>query len=183
MISRPPNTAYRLRAGGTTKAQLLRQLDDAGVKRNALAEKLFDDERFIVTENLAFNEVFFISPSDLGFSEGATFSQVVTEAGKRGLALCPLDFAVHLRLQFIDQSEGAIGQIQTKHKAPPGSITVASAIPANEEAPWGFYLRRIEGVLWLRGYTSSLDHLHSPQDVFLFVVNSNAEIATLTSGE
>jgi hypothetical protein len=32
----------------------------------------------------------------------------------------------------------------------------------------GFYLRRIQGVLWLRGYRSALEHIWSADDRFVF---------------
>jgi len=46
---------------------------------------------------------------------------------------------------------------------------VASApLAQDDETPKGFYLRRIEGVLWLRGYRSWPGHIWSPQDMFVF---------------
>jgi hypothetical protein len=38
----------------------------------------------------------------------------------------------------------------------------------DESIPKGFYLRRIEGILWLRGYRSGPEHLYSPEDRFVF---------------
>ena len=45
------------------------------------------------------------------------------------------------------------------------------SVPLDEgyETPRGFYLRRIDGVLWLRGYRADAAHLWSPEDVFVFV--------------
>ena len=37
-----------------------------------------------------------------------------------------------------------------------------------DETPKGFYLRRIDGVPWLRGYWSWPGHLWSPEDRRLF---------------
>ena len=34
--------------------------------------------------------------------------------------------------------------------------------------PRSLYLRKVEGVLWLRGYVCSEDHRWSPDDVFAF---------------
>jgi hypothetical protein len=83
--------------------------------------------------------------------------------------LCPLELGPHLRLQFTDQPEGSLGQPVSQNCAPPGSLTVASApLAQDDETPKGFYLRRIEGVLWLRGYRSWPGHIWSPQDMFVF---------------
>jgi hypothetical protein len=38
----------------------------------------------------------------------------------------------------------------------------------SEETPKGFYLRRNDGVLWLRGYWSHAGHLWSPEDLLVF---------------
>ena len=52
----------------------------------------------------------------------------------------------------------------------PERVTVASApLCDDEEVPKGFYLRRIEGVLWLRGYQSWSGHVWSGEDTFVFV--------------
>ena len=86
-----------------------------------------------------------------------------------GLSLCPLELAPHLRLQYLDQPEGYSGHPPSQHRAPPGSITVASAqLSEDDDLPKGFYLRRIEGVLWLRGYRCGAEHIWSPEDHFVF---------------
>ena len=86
-----------------------------------------------------------------------------------GLGLCPLELAPRLRLLLLDQAEGAAGQPLTRNCAPHGAITVASApLDDDEDVPRGFYLRRIEGTLWLRGYRSWDGHLWSPGDILAF---------------
>jgi hypothetical protein len=72
-------------------------------------------------------------------------------------------------LQYLDQPEGSIGHPPSQHRAPPGSLTVASReFDVDENVPKGFYLRRVEGVLWLRGYCSGPDHMWSGTDRFVF---------------
>lgn len=111
-----------------------------------------------------------VTVAELGLSDGGTFDAIVARAAERGLQLCPLELAPHLRLALLDQPEGAIGRPVTEHRAPPGSLTVASAPLCDDEAvPKGFYLRRIEGVLWLRGYQSWSGHVWNSDDVFVFV--------------
>ena len=51
-------------------------------------------------------------------------------------------------------------------QAPPGAITVASLpISEQDDDPTGFYLRRIDGVLWLR---SCAGHVWKADDEFVF---------------
>ena len=100
-------------------------------------------------------EIATVSVAELGFGEGATYGQLIARALESGLAECPLELGPHLRLQFLDQPEGAAGLPATHGRAPPGAITVASSpLDERDETPKGFYLRRIDGVLWLRGYWS-----------------------------
>jgi hypothetical protein len=83
--------------------------------------------------------------------------------------LCPLELGPHPRLQFLDQPEGHLGHPSSKHRAPHGSITVASRpLTEDYETPKGFYLRRIDGVLWLRGYCSAPDDIWNPEDRLVF---------------
>ncbi len=159
-----------LRIGGLDKAELLAALQAAGVRLNPLAEALFADDRFTTSRESALVEMEQVTAAELGLAGGGTFDAIVARAAERGLRLCPLELAPHLRLAMRDQPEGAIGQPVTEHRAPPGSLTVASApLCDDEEVPKGFYLRRIEGVLWLRGYQSWSGHVWSGEDVFVFV--------------
>jgi hypothetical protein len=115
------------------------------------------------------------SVSALGFPDGATFAPIVERAAAQGLSLCPLELGPHLRLQRVDQEEGFVGQPASRHRAPPGSLTLASApLADDEETPKGFYLRRIEGVLWLRGYRSWPGHHWSPEDMLVFTRRGDA---------
>ncbi|MBL8516712.1 MAG: hypothetical protein JNM76_07055 [Betaproteobacteria bacterium] len=52
---------------------------------------------------------------------------------------------------------------------PSGSLTVISPPPAEDDAvPKGFYLRKIKGVPWLRGYVSDATHVWQPDDHLVF---------------
>jgi hypothetical protein len=74
-------------------------------------------------------------------------------------------------MQFLDQPEGVDALPLTGRRAPRGSITVASLpLDDSDETPKGFYLRCMDGVLWLRGYWSSPGHMWSPEDVLVFSV-------------
>lgn len=172
------SSALRTRAvaiGGVPKLTLLSRLQAAGVQLNEAAHTLFADSRFTAQSARSLVRTVEVTPNDLGFPDGATYQELVERAAGRGLSLCPLELGPHLRLQFTDQPEGFIGHPASRHRAPPGSITVASALLANdEETPGGFYLRRIEGALWLRGYRSWPGHIWSSQDVLVFSLSIHA---------
>ena len=156
--------------GGVPKEELLSKLQVAGVLLNEAAEVLFADPRFTTSSVSSPVETVQVSVAALGFQDGATFVGVVERAATNGLLPCPLELGPHLRLHFTDQPEGSLGQPASQHCAPPGSVTLASEpLSERDETPKGFYLRRIEGTLWLRGYRSWPGHNWSPQDVFVFV--------------
>ena len=159
--------------GGASKAELLARLQAARVQLNPIAHALFADDRFTTIAGALVLEVVLVTVGRLGLGAGATFGQVVKCAAAVGLSLCPLELGPHLRLQFTDQTEGSMGQPASQHCAPAGAVTVASApLCDDDEAPRGFYLRRIEGALWLRGYRSWSGHVWSPADVFVFAVDA-----------
>jgi len=157
------------------KAELLSSLREAGVELNEAGQALFADNRFTISPVSSVIQVAQVSVASLGYPQGATFDQIIERATGLGLSLCPLELGPHLRLQLIDQPEGSVGQPPSKHRAPPGSITVASApLAEDDETPKGFYLRRIDGVLWLRGYWSWPGHVSSPEDILAFSLPNNA---------
>ncbi len=158
-----------VRIGGVPKQALRSRLQQAGVRFNESAERLFADDRFVTSSDDALLEVCEVSAGELGLCDGATFTAIVERAASNGLAMCPLELGPHLRLQLTDQPEGFIDKSPTTHCAPPGSLTVASApLVDDDETLKGFYVRRIDGVLWLRGFRASPDHVYSADDVFVF---------------
>jgi hypothetical protein len=158
-----------VRVGGMDKRELLQALRDQKVQLNQAGEALFEDRRFTTLRQKKVIEIACLSVADLGFVEGATYQQLTARALESGLVECPLELGPYLRLQLLDQPEGSAGVPATKHRAPPGSITIASSpLDDCEETPKGFYLRRIDAVLWLRGYWSWPGHIWSPEDVLVF---------------
>ena len=151
------------------KLELMEALRAHHVQLNQAAEILFEDGRFVPMREGMVIEIAFVSVGDLGFQDGATYEQLNKRAREIGLAESPLDLGPHLRLQFLHQPEVPGGSLASQHRAPPGSITVASApLDESEETPKGFYLRRVDGALWLRGYRAPAEHVWSPEDVFVF---------------
>ena len=163
------NVPQHVRVGGHGKSELREALRQQHVQLNPAAEALFGDDRFTTLAYETTIEIECQSVGELGFNGGAPYDHLIAVARHHGLVECPLELGPHLRLQFSNQPEGATGFPSTKHRAPPGSITVASSpLDQSDETPKGFYLRRVEGVLWLRGYWCSSNNLWRPEDVLIF---------------
>lgn len=166
----PPPRTSRIHVGGVPRDALRQALRDAGVQLNEAGEALFADARFTTLAERHPVEIVEVTVAELGFPDGATYDALVERAAERGLVECPLELGPHLRLQRMDQPEG-VGA-PTPSSAPPGSLTIASrALDASEETPRGFYLRRVDGTAWLRGYRSWPGHSWSPADVLVFAVS------------
>ena len=145
------------------------ELEEAGIKLNPAAEELFADSRFTTAAVPTVLECVELSIADLGHPDGTVIESACRSAVAIGLQACPIEVGPCLRLKYRDQPEGAEGHPPSQHCAPPGSLTVVSPAPAGEcSAPRGFYLRRIHGSLWLRGYRSDDRHVWSPEDRLLF---------------
>ena len=171
----PEESTHLVRIGGMPKEGLLSRLLLAGVRLNPMAEILFADRRFTVAARSVEVQVRVCSVRGLGLRDGGTFEQAIESAHRNGLRLCPLELGPHFRLQYVGQPEGAEAQPVRKNQAPAGSITVASApLDERDETPKGFYLRRINGTLWLRGYRSWSGHIWSPYDLLALVRAENA---------
>ena len=160
-----------MRIGGVGRLALLVEIQKNRIELNPAGLELFADDRFATAEATSTLETVEITVASLGFARGATIASICERAAQLALCPCPLELGPHLRLQYLDQPEGHLGHPPSRHRAPPGSLTIASApIAEDDDIPKGFYLRRIDGVLWLRGYRSGPDHVWSPVDHFVFAV-------------
>lgn len=158
--------------GGHTKGELIEKLQQSSILINEFGERLLADDKFATSKTKYIVQTVELTVGNLGFPEGATTSLIFKRAIEFGLELCPIELGPYLRLQYLDQPEGYSGNPLPKHQAPTGSITIASEVLSeDDDFPKGFYLRRINDVLWLRGYLA--DHLHvwNPEDHFIFCQN------------
>ena len=91
-----------------------------------------------------------------------------------GLALCPPQLDPHFRLHDREQPAGDWERPVRQHQAPSGSITIATIPIASvlltpaDALPKGFYVRRIQGELWLCGYRAGPGHVWAADDPLLF---------------
>ncbi len=155
--------------GGLTKSQLIMKFQEYSILLNEYGERLLADDKFKTSDTKYRLQTVELTVGDLGFFEGATTPQIFKRAIELGLELCPLELGPYLRLEYLDQPEVYSGNPKQRHQAPSGSITIASEVlTEDDDFPKGFYLRRMNGELWLRGYRA--DHLHvwNPGDHFIF---------------
>ena len=165
-----PTITRTVTVGGLTKSELMEELQRNAISMNESGERLFASDQFTTSETRYSVTTVELTVRDLGFPRGATIAEIYARAGALGLGLCPLELGPHLRLQYLDQPEGYWGQPVRQHQAPSGSITIASEkLTEDDDFPKGFYLRRIKGELWLRGYRSGPQHVWEPDDHFIFV--------------
>jgi hypothetical protein len=170
-----PHVVRSVRIGGMNRLELLAELQRNNVELNQSGLELFTNNKFTTSEVTSILETVEITVANLGFPQGAMIDRVCERAVQLGMSLCPLELGPHLRLQYRDQPEGHVGHPPSQHRAPPGSLTIASPqITEDDDVPKGFYLRRIDGVLWLRGYRSGPEHIWSREDHFIFTVSPNA---------
>lgn len=165
--SMPPR---QVTLGGLDRAGLRAALEVVGVRFNALALRLFDSPLFKTSPQPYMVETVMLRVRDLGFADGARMPVLMEAARRRGLQPCALELGPHLRLQFRHQVQAPSTADMAPGRAPPGSLTVLSRpLQPDHDFPKGFYLRRFDGELWLRGYRSDDEHLWAPDDQLLFL--------------
>lgn len=140
-----------LTVGGVSKEELRARLAAASVSLNEYAESLFASPEFGVSEQPRHLGLVAVSLHDLGLTAGGSLPVIFERAASLGYGLCPLEAAPHLRLAPVRQTAGSY-------------LTVASARPrpTDPDFPAGFYLRRLEDGLWLRGYRTDGDWIWPP---------------------
>lgn len=165
-----PNSFIKTRVveiGGLNKSQLIKKLRVHAVFLNELGEKILMDEHFTTSHIKYSLETIELTVGELGLFKGDTLSGIFNKASELGLKLCPLEIAPYLRLNYLDQPKS---KECPKFQAPRGAITIASdIIKEDSDFPKGFYLRNINGELWLRGYIASDDYIWDPKDCFVFI--------------
>lgn len=152
--------------GGITKDELIQLLKDNIIIMNPSGERLLNSELFKVTKEKTQISLTEISLIELGLKNGARFLEIVEAAEKMGLSMCPVDVAPFLRLEYSQENSHGM---EKKYKTPEGAVTVMSKI-LDEDIyfPKGFYLRKIDGELWLRGYICDYEHVFDAHETFIF---------------
>jgi len=165
-----PTITRTVNVGALTKVELIQELKKNSISMNEYAERLFASDYFTTSNTQYPVTTVELTVHNLGFPQGATISEIYARAEELGLGLCPLELGPFLRLQYLDQPEGHLEKPVRQHQAPYGSVTIASEeLTEDDNFPKGFYLRCIEGRLWLRGYISDHQHIWQSDDHFIFL--------------
>jgi len=144
--------------GGLSRGELKNRLREKSIFTNKYAEMLLSDSSFTTSSAIARLNVITVSTEQMGLVKGGTTENVFSTALELGFHLCPVELAVHLRLQYYDEYEDSY-------------LTVASKkLREANDYPAGFYLKRQNTNLWLRGYRASHDYEWSPESRFVFIV-------------
>lgn len=162
ILAREKASVRKVKYGGLSKEDLLKRLIAENIHLNEYAVALWKSDAFVVSPREEIAEIVELSVHDLEFTDGATFEEIFCRIKQLGLYLCPLEIGPYLRLSYMDQEE----EVETgKNKAPKGSITIFSKLEKtqDEEFPKGFYIRKIDGKLWLRGYICPIDYIWAPE--------------------
>lgn len=160
--------SFTFTVGGISFADLKSQLKQNNVGFNPSAEKLFSDDRLIISPKAHPVTVKILTVADLNLNVPATLPNIFQAAQQQGLQLCSLETAIALRLFWLDQPESSDSEMH-RHKAPDFSVTVASpVISESPEQPKGFYLRNVNQQLWLRGYICDDTFIWNQNDKFAF---------------
>lgn len=157
--------------GGNSKQQLFQELEQQSILLNDFAKTLFDSDLFVISREKYNLNVVELKVVELGFPHGAKMKEIINKAKAFRLSLCPLELGPYLRLAYHEQPEGNNSSNAKLNQAPEGSVTVISKpLLDNDDFPKGFYLRKIDGFLWLRGYIADDEHVWNPSDRLIFVM-------------
>lgn len=141
-----------LTRGRQPLCDLVAALRRSGVRFNAYAEQLLGGGRVEVAPEPIPVRLEVHSVGALGWAEGATLDQVLRDVADQGLAPCPLEVALLLRLAWLERPVSP-------------RITVASArVHPDEAVPRGFYLRDDADGCWLRAFVASDDWVQGPEE-------------------
>ena len=89
----------------------------------------------------------------LGLARGASLDELLRHIKGTRFAPCPPDTGYFLRLAWTDQPKSRNAVLTGTHSAPDQAATVLSETLERDDAfPKGLYLRKVDGILWLRGY-------------------------------
>lgn len=150
-------------------SELRRHLRQAGVRLNHYAESFLDDSfANLHLEGSPVVSVVEASVEEIGLLDGGTIKEVEAAAKSRGLHSCPPLTAPLLRIQINHQANSSNSVL--KHgRAPDDSLHVLSPSFGDESSLHrGFYLRTVDNVPWLRGFTCDHLHIFGPGDRWVF---------------
>lgn len=144
--------------GNLSKDELLQRLKDSDIQFNKYANMLFSHSQFIPPLELKKFKLIKTSLHKLGLEDSCSFEEFTNRILIKGFKFCPLYLAAFLRLEYLDQPEGPY-------------LTIASEMPESDMSyPNGFYIRKNDGILWLRGYQADSFEGWPEDNEFIFAL-------------
>lgn len=141
--------------GGVSLARLCQQLEEQQIHLNAYANQLLRHPHLSLSADKQRTTCVIVSLKELGLTQGGSLTEIFAAAPSYGLTDCTLEMALHFRLSY-HQLANSTG-LKSQGKAPAAAITIASMpLEKTDDFPKGFYVRRIDGCDWLRGYTLAM---------------------------
>ena len=163
----------QLRPAGFPKEDLSKRLTEENIHINRHAEAYFAHPGFSTEQPEALS-IAIASLTELGFEDGATLEEIADAIPGKGLAPCPVNAGLFLRLAWKDQDRSRNSILSGTHSAPDGAVTVFSEILEKDDSfPKGLYLRNVDGELWLRGYACDAEYRFPGGALFAFVRESS----------
>ena len=153
--------------GGLDLVHLYQELKENNIYLNDYARRVLDNPRLILSPEKSSAACVIVSLAELGLTKGASLSDIFSSAYAYGLTSCTLEMALYFRISYhrLVDSSG----LKSQGKAPAEAITIASIpLESSDDFPKGLYIRRIDGIDWLRGYTCDNRYHFAPEDKFLF---------------
>ena len=157
-----------LKAGSVPADRIPGILEENGIRVNLSAEKIFSHPRFsaVLPED---TRVIIASLREIGLENGAALGEIFQRLPQAGLKPCSPGTGLFLRLAWPDQPMSRNSVLSGTHEAPDGAVTVLSELLEESDAfPKGLYLRNVDGVLWLRGYTCDAEYRFPADSLFAF---------------
>lgn len=137
--------------GSRRLAFLLTALRASDVQLNDYAEQLLVPETLVLEPEPRSLQIDVRTVRELGFEDGVTMPEVLAALPAKGLAPCPLEAALHLRLLWRDP-------------VVPRITVVSERVHADELMPRGFYLLDDERGRLLRGFVATDDWRMEPTE-------------------
>lgn len=149
--------------GGKASEEILKDFKDKEIKVSPDAEYMIRSPDFTILPSPQIRETAEVRVSDLGFSNGATTSEIYKRAEYLGLELCPAELALYKRLKDTDQPLGD------------WYVTGMKQITARDGYPGVFHLERLGDGLWLLSSWAEPDRGWDPGDRFVFSVRKHTK--------
>lgn len=142
--------------GGTTREELLHQLEEKGIKISDYAKDMINSADFTTGEQTEAANLVRLTVDSLGFPKGATTDEIYRKAEQLGLELCPAEIGPKYRLKYAEQPMNEWFRIGMK------------PITDRHGSPNVFNLVRNANGLWLHNDFAQPDRRWRPPHQFAF---------------